>query len=294
MSTAPNGKVAHAASPAAAGRTGKPGATPTSGSPGPAHLPKSAAVDKIVAEAMAGKPGKGGKPKKEKVPVTRKQMITTVAAAVVVLGVGVGVYAYFGRTEVPVGPFPVKDKTETIAKNIASSKFDDLPFRRKRIVLEDFADRKKEFKALHANHQMTDEQVKDALSYAWIGKKFKEISNYNNMSAAEKRDYIQRLLDKKIKDKVDDEDDDDIKGADGKLIKKDPKKIESIMDRFPTEERASILAFERTLKDAENVRKQEIKRIERAAKAAAASRPTTRPGETPKVKPDAAAPAKSK
>ena len=62
-------------------------ATPTSGSPGPAHLPKSAAVDKIVAEAMAGKPGKGGKPKKDKVPVTRKQMITTVAAVVTICAV---------------------------------------------------------------------------------------------------------------------------------------------------------------------------------------------------------------
>src|SRR4051794_35254877 len=121
MSTSPNGKVAQATGPVA-GRTTTTTTTKAAPAGGPtaAHLPKSASVDKFINEAMAGKPGKK---KKEKVPVTRKQMITTIAAAVVVLGVVAGVYAYFGRPEVPPGKFPINQTTDKYVKGLVGKSF---------------------------------------------------------------------------------------------------------------------------------------------------------------------------
>jgi len=277
MSTAPNGKIATAAGPAAAGRTTtKAGAS----GPGPAHLPKSASVDKLVAEAMAGKPGKK---KKDKVPVPRNQMIAIIVAAVLVFGAGIGVYAYFNKPPqtIVTGPkigAPAKDWSGFMT----SSKFDDLTGLRKRIVLEEFADRKKEFEQLHANHQITDDQLREILPYAWIGKKFKEISNYNQKSDREKRDYIQKILDKGVPD-------DDPRDSSGKPIKRDKPKTEAILGRLLTEDRNEIVKFERVIEDAKKERDRRDREIQKAARAAAASRPTSRPADA--TKPPAAKPA---
>jgi len=279
MSTAPNGKVAQAAGPVAGRTTKAAGSGPTS-----AQLPKSASVDKLVAEAMAGKPGKK---KKDKVPVPRNQMIAIVVAAVLVFGAGIGVYAYFNRPEQPIKTGPlVGAPAKEWSSFMTSSKFNDLTPLRKRFVLEEFADRKKEFEQLHATHQITDDQFREILPYAWVGKKFKEISNYNQKSEREKRDYVQHLIDKDVGG------DDDPKGADGKEIKRDKKKSEEILSHLSSEDRAEIVKMERIIEDAKKERRRRDLEIKKANAAAAASRPTTRPGETPKTKP--ADPAKTK
>jgi hypothetical protein len=208
-------------------------------------------------------------------------MIAIIVAAVLVFGAGIGVYAYFNRPEKPISIVPrIGEKPEVVQKFIMSSKFDELTPMRKHIELEAFADRKKEFEQLHANHQITDEQYRDILPYAWIGKKFKQIANYNQMSDREKRDYIQHLLDKDIGEP-------NPKDDKGKEIKRDKKKTEEILSRLSNEDRTEVAKFERILDDAEKERRRRDKEIERANKAAAASRPASRPADTtkPPVKP---------
>jgi hypothetical protein len=160
-----------------------------------------------------------------------------------------------------------------------------------RIVLEEFADRKKDLKTMHDNKQLSDAQIKDALAYVWVGKRFKQLANVVHMSEKEKREYIQHILDKKAIDEANGVDDDDIIGADGKPIKRDKPKTEAILGRLASEDRAAITKFEREVKDAEKVRKDEQRRAAKAAAAAATSRPASHPAG---AKPDASTPVKPK
>lgn len=270
MSTAPNGKIAHAMG-VGARTTGAAGHAPSSSPAGSATSSSSVDKTKIGPKSITvDKGGKGGKPKLTG-PERRKELMIVALTAVVVLGAGAGVYSYFRSSDNPkIDPIRRVGPGLSHWEYIASSEFDQEAFRRKRILIEDLFDHKKDVEKEFLAGKLKEPTYKTLLSYFWIAKKWKEIDKYDSKSEREKRDYIDHLVDEELTPEIDKKDPRLTK------IKRDSKETKAIMERFPPEKKVDITQFKDRLDEAV---KDRVKRDKKAAAEArqAQTRPTSRP-----------------
>jgi hypothetical protein len=237
---APNGKSTHAI-------------------PAGNRLPAGASVDKGPAKA-----GAKGKPKMS--PEQRRQLTVVGIAAVVVLGVGVAVWAYFTRTPVDPEQRINEPDTQKIAAYVNSNDFDKLPFNRQRLHIKEISSQKKRFEDDFKAGKMSKPEFENVLALAWIGKQFKHMEKYYTLGQLDKKYFLDALID------------DEKKGPPSTPgePKKNKDKIKAVLDKFPQDERRMFDGFQKAIKERENERVREAKEAARAARAAA-TRPTSRP-----------------
>jgi hypothetical protein len=281
MSTAPNGKIAHAHPVGVGHRTSAAGAhaaaphatAPHASGPGLKVIDKPSAGAKSIAGDKAGKPAKP----KITSPARRKELMVALLAAVVIVVAGVALFSYFRKSDETINTPRQRVGSGQVGWNfIASSEFDQLPFRRKRILIEDLYDHKPEIEKARVAGQVTETTYKTLLSYFWIAKKWKEIDKYAAKSPQEKREYMAKLVDDELTPGL------TVKPAVIENAKRDKSETKGIMERFPAEEKQKINDFKEQLDEAIKWQKRENQKIAAAAKAAA-TRPTEH--KPPAVKP---------
>jgi hypothetical protein len=277
-SAAGNGKGTHAMTGGRVAATAGSGSASGSSSgsvdkPGMSVDKSGKSVDK--AGRSVDKPG--AKPKSKMTPEQQRQMLVVVIAAMVVLGVAVGLYAYFFsyRGNQTHGEVRLDATPEVMVPFIASDKFDKLPWHRKEIWFKEMATKKKEVEELFKGGKLSKPQAEDALSVCWFGKELKEESHFYSLGGLDQKDYLDKLLDKEAESNTEPKD-----------LKKNKLKVKSLEEQMPQDNRTLYEAFHRALKDRKKERESEARKIKAAARAAA-TRPTTRPANTP----PAAAPA---
>jgi hypothetical protein len=218
------------------------------------------------------KPKPGAKAVKTMTPEQRHQLqVISIALAVVVL-VGAGIYGYFHWRTVP-GPPRLNDEVDKLAKFTATHDFDQLPFDRQRLYMKNLGDKKQELEEQFKAGKITKGEYEDALSIVWLGKQFKRIDKFHSLGELDKKYYLDRLLDDEAAEEAID--------APPDQVKRDKDKVKSLVQRFPTAERADFESFHKALKERQKEREKQAKAAAKAARAAA-TRPTSRPTEPTK------------
>jgi len=258
--------------------------------PGGSVDKKGASVDKpgvsVDKKGAKGAAAAGGsKLKKPITPEQRHQLMIVGIAAVVVLGVGYAIYAYFDYSRSKNAPPRLDAPTLTIAQFVATPKFDQLPFNRQMLLMKELAGKRKELEAQFKEGKLTKEQLEDALAVGWLGNQFKHIDEYFSLGEIDRKNKLDKMIDHQLVENVNEPKDE---------ISKDKTKVKSLIERFPDQHRREYDTYRKALKTREKERAQEQKAAARAAKAT--SRPTTRPGERPDTKaaPAATTPAPQK
>src|SRR5438105_10627591 len=217
------------------------------------------------------KPGRSvDKPKKAKskmTPEQQRQMLVVVIAAVVVLGVAVGLYAYFFSSSgnQTHGEVRLDSTPEVMVPFIASANFDQLPWHRKEVWFKEMSKKKKEVEELYKAGKLSKPQAEDALGVCWFGKELREEGTYYSLGALDQKNYLDHLLDKEAESNVEPKD-----------LKKNKTKVKSLEEQMPQDNRTLYEAFHRALKDRKKERDSEARKIKAAARAAA-TRPVERP-----------------
>src|SRR5260221_9678703 len=100
----------------------------------PSQIAKSAKSASIDKPAKA--PVKQQKPKVAMTREQRQQLLVIGVAVAVVVGVGLAIYAYFSYTRAIHAPPRLDAEPVRIARFIATSDFDHLPFDRQRLYMK--------------------------------------------------------------------------------------------------------------------------------------------------------------
>jgi hypothetical protein len=258
MSTAPNGKIAHAI-----GAPGRATAAPSVDKPAVSVVKGGKSGDKHAKAAKA--------PGAKMSPERRKLVMVGLLAVIVVVGVARVVSLYFTATasDYPKGINRIRDPK--LPQFVMSNDFAKEPFRRQKRLLIELQDRKKdgEFAKAYKAGTLPSPQYKEILAYAYVGKIFDRMDKYGSLGQMDRKYQLDKWIDEK------ESDDDDKPEAE----RRDKPKTVKIIDSFPSEEKLKIHTFQQIIKDREKERKHERELIARAAKAAAASRPTSRPAD---------------
>jgi hypothetical protein len=231
---------------------------------------KGASVDKPGGAKGAAAAG-GSKLKKPITPEQRHQLMIVGIAAVVVLGVGYAIYAYFDYSRSKDAPPRLDAPGLTIAQYVSTPKFDQLPFNRQWLYMKELAGKRKDLEADYKAGKMTKEQLEDALAVGWLGNQLKHIDEYYSLGEIDRKNKLDKLLDKQLVDNTQKDE-----------VSKDKAKVKSLVERFPDQHRRDYEAFRKALKEREKQRTQEAKAAAKAAKAT--SRPTTRQADRPDPK----------
>jgi len=115
-----------------------------------------------------------------------------VAAGVVVLG-AIGGLALRART--PVEP-RLNDATAVLAKFVASTTFEQMPYEKQRMYYKVLDDRGKEIDQAYKVEHLTETEYRCALDAAWMGKHINRVEKYMAKSPMARTQYIDELLKK--------------------------------------------------------------------------------------------------
>jgi hypothetical protein len=227
-------------------------------------------VDKGSLDKKSGSVDKGKGRKLKATAQQREQRTVIIVAAVVVLGVAIGVYAYFASPR--TGPMDerLNAPPDQMARFVSTDRYDKLGFERQRLYLKKLADDKKALTEQFHAGKFTKAQFEQILAAVWLGKQFDRVDKYYSLADIDKRAYLDKLIDKDVID----ENDSTPKAADAPQRNKE--KVKAVVEKMPEVDRRAYEAFRSALKEREKEREKEAKALARAAKAAA-----TRPAERP-------------
>jgi len=197
-------------------------------------------------------------------PDQRRQVTIIGIAAVVVLGMGAAIFAYFNKTE--VDPMPrINGGLDQIVPFVASRQFEKMDFDRQVLYWKELAGKKKEIEAMYKAGSISKDQYREVLSVTWIGNRYKWVQKYFSLGPLDQKDLIDQYLDREGSQAP------KVPGA----ILKDDNRIKALIETFPAEVRQKFEQFHQAINDRKKERKAEDKAIKQAAKQEAAAKPAT-------------------
>jgi len=231
---------------------------------GSVDRPAGGSVDKPGAKST-GKPAP-----KPMTPEQKKQVAIIGSVVALVVAIAVGIFFYFHKSDNIGSGQRLNSPLPNLTAYMASNEFDKLDFDRKKLYIKELAGKKKEVDELHKSARLSDAQYKEVQALMWIGKQFKHVEKYNSLGALDRKDMLDEIIDDNKRDP---------KPKDTER----EKRVKTLEETFPSEEKDLVRVFRQALKDREKERKFEDTRIKReaATRKSATTRPTTRPGERP-------------
>jgi hypothetical protein len=217
----------------------------------------------------AAKPG--GKPAPKAMTPEQKKQVTIIGSVVaIVVAIAVGIFFYFHKSDNLGSGQRLNAPLPNLTAYMASNEFDKLDFDRKKLYIKELAGKKKEVDELHKSSRLSDVQYKEVQALMWIGKQFKHVEKYNSLGGLDRKDMLDEIIDDNKRDPK------------PKDVERE-KRVKTLEEAFPSEEKDQVRIFRQALKDREKERKLEDIRIKReaATRKSTTTRPTTRPIERP-------------
>jgi hypothetical protein len=130
-------------------------------------------------------------------PSGRRNRLITIAASVIILLGGLGMFAVIaggGSGDAP----RLNDNAVALTKYIGSKTFEELPFDQQRQYYKVLDDRDDELDQAYASKRLSESEYRVGLEAAWLGKHINRTEKYFSLPPGQARvNYVAKLLDKK-------------------------------------------------------------------------------------------------